>query len=191
MKKFVYVDYENMGNIKSLVPIDGKYFFFIGNTQNNIPKSLVLATNDINVEWVSIEGAGKNALDFHIAYYLGMNFSEEANHYILSKDKGYDPLIASINKKAKSKIAKRIISLDDLKSKDEKEKQEENPDYKTLVNRINSVAKARRPKSEAKLKTFIQGQLFPKMSDDEIMNLIDELYRNKIISKGQGNRISY
>ena len=41
MKKIVYVDYENMNNIKSLPKIDGKYFFFIGAKQTTIPKSLV------------------------------------------------------------------------------------------------------------------------------------------------------
>ena len=28
LKKYIYVDYENMGNIKNLIPIDGQYFFF-------------------------------------------------------------------------------------------------------------------------------------------------------------------
>ena len=189
----VYVDYENMGNIKKLLPIDGQYFFFIGNTQNSIPKSLVMATNGIKVEWIAIEGSGKNALDFHIAYYLGKHTSEpDAMHYILSKDKGYDPLVLSINKSAKSEIVKRIISLEDLKSHDVKELAENiDPNYTTLVNKLNSMAKGKRPKSEKKLESFIKTQVFSKMDDSAIKKLVDELYRNKIISKGQNNRISY
>ena len=193
VKKMVYVDYENMGNIKKLLPIDGQYFFFIGNTQNSIPKSLVMATNGIKVEWIAIEGSGKNALDFHIAYYLGKHTSEpDAMHYILSKDKGYDPLVLSINKSAKSEIVKRIISLEDLKSHDVKESAENiDPNYTTLVNNLNSMAKGKRPKSEKKLESFIKTQVFSKMDDSAIKKLVDELYRNKIISKGQNNRISY
>ena len=193
VKKMVYVDYENMGNIKKLLPIDGQYFFFIGNTQNSIPKSLVMATNGIKVEWIAIEGSGKNALDFHIAYYLGKHTSEpDAMHYILSKDKGYDPLVLSINKSAKSEIVKRIISLEDLKSHDVKELAENiDPNYTTLVNKLNSMAKGKRPKSEKKLESFIKTQVFSKMDDSAIKKLVDELYRNKIISKGQNNRISY
>ena len=193
VKKMVYVDYENMGNIKKLLPIDGQYFFFIGNTQNSIPKSLVMATNGIKVEWIAIEGSGKNALDFHIAYYLGKHTSEpDAMHYILSKDKGYDPLVLSINKSAKSEIVKRIISLEDLKSHDVKESAENiDPNYTTLVNKLNSMAKGKRPKSEKKLESFIKTQVFSKMDDSAIKKLVDELYRNKIISKGQNNRISY
>ena len=193
VKKMVYVDYENMGNIKKLLPIDGQYFFFIGNTQNSLPKSLVMATNGIKVEWIAIEGSGKNALDFHIAYYLGKHTSEpDAMHYILSKDKGYDPLVLSINKSAKSEIVKRIISLEDLKSHDVKESAENiDPNYTTLVNKLNSMAKGKRPKSEKKLESFIKTQVFSKMDDSAIKKLVDELYRNKIISKGQNNRISY
>lgn len=188
LKKYIYVDYENMGNIKNLIPIDGQYFFFIGNAQNSISKELVLSTNGIKIEWVSVESCGKNALDFHIAYYLGIKSSEEVYHYILSKDKGYDPLIASINKNSKRIIAKRIISLDDLQVNEEKSI---SPEYKILVNKINTFAKSKRPKSESKLKTFIQNQIFPNMKMDEIMNLIEEMYRNKFISKGQNNIISY
>lgn len=192
-KTIIYVDYENMGNLKKLVPIDGHYIFFIGSTQTSIPKSLVLATNNIKVEWVAIEGSGKNALDFHIAYFLGTKELEpETLHFILSKDTGYDPLIAFINKKSKKEIAKRIISLEDLKPKNRENKTcDIDPDYKTLFNFLNSFAKVRRPKSEAKLESFIKTQVFQKKSDTEIRELIEELYRNKVISKGVNNRISY
>lgn len=192
MKKYIYIDYENMGNLKELVQIDGKYFFFIGNTQNSIPKTLVLATNNISVEWIPIEGCGKNALDFHIAYYLGQNIKEpDTKHYILSKDQGYDPLISSINKTSKMKIAKRIISLEDLRISEKTEAASEDVEYKALVNRIKGIAKTRRPKSEKTLKTFITGQLFPKMEEEDVKTLIDELYRNKIISKGSNQRLTY
>ena len=93
-QRYVYVDYENMGNIKELVPINGKYFCFIGSNQKKLSANLVFATEEISVKeisvkWISIEGSGKNALDFHIAYYLGVQSSEEnITHYILSKDKG-------------------------------------------------------------------------------------------------------
>ena len=156
----------------------------------------IVQTKQPDGTWKSsraISFPGKNALDFHIAYYLGKKVSEpDAMHYILSKDKGYDPLVLSINKVAKNEIVKRIISLEDLKSHDIKEKVENaDPNYTTLVNKINSMAKSKRPKSEKKLESFIKTQVFSKMEDSAIKKLIDELYRNKIISKGQNNRISY
>jgi hypothetical protein len=44
---------------------------------------------------VCLETAGNNAVDFHIAYYIGVLSSEEPTAYfhIISKDTGFDPLI--------------------------------------------------------------------------------------------------
>lgn len=124
MKNYVYIDYENMGNLKSLPKIDGVvYFFFLGANQQSVPKSLVLASNENEVKWIPIEGNGKNALDFHIAYYLAKNDSEpDVLHYILSKDKGFDPLIASVNKAKGSEYVKRIVNLNDIISDNAKNK---------------------------------------------------------------------
>lgn len=194
MRKFVYVDYENMNNLKKCPKIDGKYFFFIGEKQASVPKSLVVTSNDSDVEWIEIVGSGKNALDFHIAYYLAKNDSEkDVSHYILSKDKGFDPLVSFINKKHNSKIVKRIISLNDLvvvsqKSTDMMPTKEQ---YEKVLNNLKGIAKSKRPKTEAKLKAHIQAYGKDKWSDDDIQNILDELYRKGNISKGGNNRLSY
>lgn len=200
MRKFVYVDYENMNNLKKCPKIDGKYFFFVGAKQKSIPKSLVFASNDSDVEWIEIDGTGKNALDFHIAYYLAKNDSEkDVSHYILSKDSGFDPLVSFINKKHNSKIVKRIISLNDLvvvsqKSTDmmpTKEQKEISDKYEKVLNNLKGIAKSKRPKTEAKLKAHIQAYGKDKWSDNDIQNILDELYRKGNISKGGNNRLSY
>lgn len=200
MRKFVYVDYENMNNLKKCPKIDGKYFFFIGEKQASVPKSLVVVSNDSDVEWIEIVGSGKNALDFHIAYYLAKNDSEkDVSHYILSKDKGFDPLVSFINKKHNSKIVKRIISLNDLvvgsqKSTDmmpTKEQKEISDKYEKVLNNLKGIAKSKRPKTEAKLKAHIQAYGKDKWSDNDIQNILDELYRKGNISKGGNNRLSY
>ncbi len=200
MRKFVYVDYENMNNLKKCPKIDGKYFFFIGEKQASVPKSLVVVSNDSDVEWIEIVGSGKNALDFHIAYYLAKNDSEkDVSHYILSKDKGFDPLVSFINKKHNSKIVKRIISLNDLvvgsqKSTDmmpTKEQKEISDKYEKVLNNLKGIAKSKRPKTEAKLKAHIQAYGKDKWPDNDIQNILDELYRKGNISKGGNNRLSY
>lgn len=200
MRKFVYVDYENMNNLKKCPKIDGKYFFFIGEKQASVPKSLVVVSNDSDVEWIEIVGSGKNALDFHIAYYLAKNDSEkDVSHYILSKDKGFDPLVSFINKKHNSKIVKRIISLNDLvvgsqKSTDmmpTKEQKEISDKYEKVLNNLKGIAKSKRPKTEAKSKAHIQAYGKDKWSDNDIQNILDELYRKGNISKGGNNRLSY
>jgi hypothetical protein len=47
-------------------------------------------------EYVRINGSGKNALDFHIAYYLGQLATQhpDAAFHVISRDTGFDPLVA-------------------------------------------------------------------------------------------------
>lgn len=195
MKKYIYVDYENMSNLKNLLPgEDRKYFFFIGAGQERIKKSLVLDSNEVCVEWIGIEGQGKNALDFYIAYFIAKNDEkedEDAQHFILSKDKGFDPLISYINKKRSCEIVHRIITLDELNDIQEDEKDIVQKCEKVLDN-LKGIQSAKRPKSENKLKAHIH--TFSKKenwTDEEIQKIINELYRRKSISKSNNNRISY
>jgi hypothetical protein len=53
------------------------------------------------LEWLKVEGNGSNALDFHIAYYLGCWFTQfpTAQYFILSKDSGFDSLVRHLKKK--------------------------------------------------------------------------------------------
>lgn len=201
MKNYVYIDYENMSDLKSLPKIDGVvYFFFLGANQQSVPKPIVLASNENEVKWIPIEGNGKNALDFHIAYYLAKNDSEpDVIHYILSKDKGFDPLIASVNKAKGLECVKRIVNLNDITGENAKNKvnpentiQRKNEKYERVVKNLKGIQKNKRPKSEKTLKTHIQAFLGKEQqSEYEIQVIIEELYRNNLISKGNGNRISY
>ena len=48
-----------------------------------------------DAELLTIQGSGRNALDFHIAYYIGRLGAEfpGAAFYVVSRDTGFDPLI--------------------------------------------------------------------------------------------------
>ena len=64
-----------------------------------------------DVKYVQMEGSGHNALDFHIAYYLGRLAVEhpEARFQIVSKDAGFDPLVAHL--RARELLCERQPSL--------------------------------------------------------------------------------
>lgn len=102
-KKLLLVDYENVHKI-DLSLLDESYsaIIFVGAKQNP-PKAAVRSSTAYRfqrVDFQKIEGSGKNALDFHIAYHLGrvVETSPETECIVLSKDKGFDPLLAHINK---------------------------------------------------------------------------------------------
>jgi hypothetical protein len=73
---FVLVDFENvqpedMGLLQGGDVFKGKVF--LGGNQVKIPLSIARALQSFgaDAEYIQIEGNGSNALDFHIAYYIG------------------------------------------------------------------------------------------------------------------------
>src|SRR6185437_11162019 len=92
------VDFENVGKIDLAAVPDGFVVaLFFGAAQKSVPREFLKAAVKLRERFVSIdiEGQGKNALDFHIAYYLGQYLTQSAKTpcVILSKDRGFDPLI--------------------------------------------------------------------------------------------------
>jgi hypothetical protein len=92
------VDYENIGKIDlGAIPDGVRVPFFFGASQRTVPTEFLKAALRLGERFVpiDIEGQGKNALDFHIAFYLGEYLVRAPNTacVILSKDKGFDPLV--------------------------------------------------------------------------------------------------
>ncbi len=117
MRKVVYIDYENLPGVH-IEDVEGtKFLIFIGENQKKIPTDTIVRMQPLGerVEWISISGVGRNALDFHIAYYLAKyHTNNTVTHYILSKE-GYDPLIKHVVKFGQR--VKRIITLEEIKEK--------------------------------------------------------------------------
>lgn len=193
-KTILLVDYENIQNIDLSIiqeqDIDIK--IFIGPAQNKIPVDLVQSSQRLGhrVEWIKIEAAGSNALDFHIAFYLG-KFCKEiggASFLILSKDKGFDPLIKYMNK---SKFnCKRVQNLlDFFKKKNEHTLQNSTSIDKVLEN-LSKIQKNKRPRTRKTLSQHIKSLLTQKKpSEQEIDVLVDTLFVQKKISEISNNLI--
>ena len=101
--EFVFVDFENVQSF-DLGSLDDntKIYIFVGRQQKKIPFELVTSAQRRGgaIEWIQISGQGRNALDFHIAYYLGelnQTTSKDVRFTVLSKDTGYDPLIQFVH----------------------------------------------------------------------------------------------
>jgi hypothetical protein len=97
-EKILLVDYENVGRIDlSAIPGGVRVPFFFGASQKSVPTDFLKAALKLGDRFlpIDIEGQGKNALDFHIAFYLGemLAATPKAMCVILSKDKGFDPLV--------------------------------------------------------------------------------------------------
>ncbi len=103
MKNIVLIDTENVNlSLEELLRLDAdcQIIFFISKYSKNISmvaiKYLVESKIDMSFEYIDIEKATKNCLDFHIVAYLGMYAKEKCRYYIYSNDKGFQMVSAYI-----------------------------------------------------------------------------------------------
>jgi hypothetical protein len=115
---YVLIDYENVQpeNLSLLASEHFRIIVFVGQSQLSIRTSLAIALQSYGprAAYVKIEGNGPNALDFHIAYYIGRLAEKDksAFFHVISRDTGFDPLIAHL--KTRGIFAKRSINIQDI-----------------------------------------------------------------------------
>ena len=96
---FVLIDSENVKPeyIEKLKHEHFRVIVFVGANLKRLDFPIVSAVQSLgsNGSYVQINGHGPSALDFHIAYYIGKLSAAHPDAYfhIISKDKGFDPLI--------------------------------------------------------------------------------------------------
>jgi len=190
---YIFIDYENVHPISFDLPEDYpfKVILFVGSNQSKIPIELVTSMQLLgsNAEYVRIQGNGKNALDFHITFYLGRWFEKDPNGYfhIISKDTGFDVLIRHLrDKKVLIQRHKQIDDIPALKkanSKTLEEKIEVIRDY--LISRGNA-----KPRKVATLSNTINSLFMKVLSDKELNTLIDKLAQKKLIAI-EGTKVHY
>jgi hypothetical protein len=116
-KKLLLVDLENKHKV-DLSPLDESFraIIFVGANQNppKASKKPATAHRFSRVDFLKISGAGKNALDFHIAFELGRAFetAPDTQCFVLSGDKGFDPLLHHLN--ANGMTCRRVESIAEI-----------------------------------------------------------------------------
>ena len=96
---FVLIDSENVKPeyIEKLRQEHFRVVVFVGPKLKKLEFPIVNAVQSLgsNGSYVQISSSGPDALDFHIAYYIGKYSAEHPDAYfhIISKDTGFDPLI--------------------------------------------------------------------------------------------------
>jgi hypothetical protein len=114
-RHYILVDFENVqpSSLGVLKPGDTWLKVFAGQHQSRVDLSLAQALQPFgaHAEYLQIVGNGKDALDFHIAFYIGRISAEHpsASFTIVSRDTGFDPLVKHLEK---LKIAcKRVATI--------------------------------------------------------------------------------
>ncbi len=184
------VDYENVQQVDlSRLGENFHVVIFVGSSQKSVPIDLVTSAQKLGsrIEWQRVEGNGSNALDFYIAYQLGRVIEKSPSFHciVLSKDKGFDPLLRHLNKNGLK--CKRINSLLELEPKTATT---EEPNFKRVFDVLSKSEKKSRPRKRTTLSQHISSMFQKNISQADVDRIIDILFANKMISESN-NIITY
>ena len=211
---YILIDFENV-QPKDLSVFDVEHFkiiVFVGANQKKVPIELAKALQPFGskAEYIQITGSGSNALDFHIAFYIGWLIKQDssAHFYIISKDKGFDPLIRHL--KAKGIPVTRLLGVSNRPLVNPKNKimpvaqlRDDNniplvksTNKKSSSEKIEIIIENFQQRGSAKPRTVktlssTSNSLFPKiLSYKELTILINALKNKKFLTVSDTNKVS-
>lgn len=190
---YVLIDYENVQpkNLELLEEHPFKVMVFLGVNQTKLAVPLVQAMQHLgkNGDYIQITGSGQNALDFHIAYYVGRLAvkNPEAHIYIVSRDKGFEPLIRHLkDQKISIRRVKDLVEIPALRIS-----------TKTAIDKkIERIVKIlvglgqHRPRKVKPLQNLINNLIAEELLETELASLVEELRKRKLIVVNESS-VSY
>lgn len=102
MMHYVLVDHENVQptDFELLDRTDVCVFVFVGAKQGKLSSDMAIRMQELGAraKYIRASGTGANALDFLIAFHIGKLTAKDPQGFfhVISKDKGYDPLLAHL-----------------------------------------------------------------------------------------------
>ncbi len=190
---YVLIDYENVqpAALAALEQEHFKIFVFVGANQTKVNYEVADSLQRLGpkANYVKISGNGPNALDFHIAYYIGQLAAADKDGFfhIISKDTGFDPLIAHL--KSKKIYACRSRDVGDIpivkaaNSKSPAEKVE------VIVANLKQRGSSR-PRTVKTLTSTISSLFQKALGEDELATLLKTLQKQGYVAVNE-TKVSY
>ncbi len=189
------IDYENVQKVDlSRVPSHVQVRVFIGASQSKMPTELMMQAQPLGsrLKWIRIDGQGSNALDFHIAFYLGefITASPKTEYVILSKDRGFDPLIRhlagrKINVRRVSTLAEAFSASTPAPAPAPTAATTASADSYLQKARamLGKIEKKKRPRKRPGLVAFLAAHFANKLPIKDVEALVKKLFDQKAISE--------
>ena len=207
-RRYVLVDFENVqpSSLGALKAGDCHVMVFAGQHQTRVDLGLAQALQPfgMHAQYIQIVGSGKDALDFHIAFYIGRLSAEHpgSSFTIVSKDTGFDPLVKHLAKLgiecrqvgtiggASVELPRRAVKKAAATKKVAKAtKAVVHPRLQDVIERLASMKKAR-PGTLKTLRSTIAKAFVPAIADADIDVLVEALRQRKVLSV-EGTKIVY
>lgn len=192
-RNYVLIDYENV-QPESLKGLDAEHFrvlLFVGAAQTKVSYEIAEGMQRLGsrAQYVKMAGKGPNALDFHIAFYIGYLAANDptAFFHIISKDTGFDPLVQHLKtNKVFIVRSKAIESITLVKVANSKPL----PDRVAVLVADLKKRGTARPKSVKTLTSTVASVFQKQLKETELAELIAELQRRGFISLHEA-KVSY
>jgi hypothetical protein len=190
---YVLIDYESVqpASIAVLEQECFKVMIFVGERQAKVSFEVAASLQRLGAKaaYVKMAGSGPNALDFHIAFYIGQLSAAEPDAYfhIISKDTGFDPLVAHL--KTKKILAARSRDISEIPMV-------KTSNAKTHTDRLGPILAnlrqrgASKPRTVRTLSSTINALFQMSLSEAELTSLLEYLKQQGVISIS-GARVSY
>jgi hypothetical protein len=190
---YILIDYENVQptDLALLRNAPVKVRVFLGANQAKIPVALAAALQELgtNAEYVLLESSGSNALDFHIAYYIGLLSAQDTSAFfhIISKDTGFDPLVKHL--KTKGVFAQRAVSISSIPFFKPELPPTTDEQIDVAVAHLTKM-KAAKPRAEKTLLSTLHALFKKELSEHQLAALFASLCKRGIV-KVDGTKVSY
>lgn len=190
---YVLVDFENVQpkDIGLLKNGPFKVKVFLGPNQSKIPIALAAALQSLgdSAEYIILETAGNNALDFHIAYYIGALSTADptAFFHVISKDSGFDPLLKYLKRK-KIHVQRSTCIADIPYFKPSLPATHEDQVEAVIADLVRR--KTSKPRTEKTLLSTLHALFKKELSEQQLAVLFSELCKRGIV-KVEGTKVSY
>lgn len=177
---FVMIDFESVqpASIAAVEQDPYRVLVFVGATQAKLPFEVVSAIQRMGdrAQYVKLSGAGPNALDFHIAFYIGQLSAQDptAFFHIISKDTGFDPLIRHL--KTRHIFAARSASIEELRPQAKLSPKKSAQERARVMADSLRQPKSTKPRTEQTLARHISTHfLKQKLTDQEVGAVISAM----------------
>ena len=190
---YVLIDYESVrpASIAVLEQECFKVMIFVGEKQAKVSFEVAASLQRLGSKaaYVKMAGSGPNALDFHIAFYIGQLSAAEPDAYfhIISKDTGFDPLIAHLKtKKIFAARSKDVSEIPMVKTSNAKAPTDR---LAAVLGNLRQRG-ASKPRTVKTLSSTINALFQRSLSEAELTSLLESLKQQGVISIS-GARVSY
>lgn len=189
----VLIDFENVqpDSLDLLAPEHFRVLLFVGANQTKLPFETVASMQKLGVkaEYIKITGHGSNALDFHIAYYIGVLATAEPSAYfhIVSKDTGFDRLVEHL--KSKKVWARRVKAISEILMEKSASTQSPPERVQIVVDKLARL-KATKPGTLKTLSSSIASFFHKQLSNEEVSAIVAGLVTQGVISIA-GTKVTY